>query len=139
MFKIPTSVCFNNMCRFQEAPSWDLGHEHMKRSLDYLGKLAWNCSCIWDYILGLHIFIWNALHERDFVLTRHGVWEHVAKVCRNRPYVSIRKAMTTNLRWLDGRPFIFLQLVRSIILSYSKWYWKRACKSDHLHEDLVFF
>ena len=33
-------------------------------------------------------------------------------VCRNDPYVTTRKTMITNLCWLNGLLFIFLQLVQ---------------------------
>ena len=56
------------------------------------------------------------LHVRNFMVTHHGVWEQVAKVCGNRPYVTTSKSMITNLQWLDGRLFIFHRLVSFLLL-----------------------
>ena len=86
-------------------------HGHMNKSLNCLQILAGNGSCIWDHMVVLHLVIWNALHVRIFMLTHCGVHEHVVKVCKSRPYVTTRNTLITNMRWLDGKTFIFFQLV----------------------------
>lgn len=100
-------------------------HGHMNKTLNRLQILARYGSCIWDHMVVLHLVIWNALYVRIFMLTHRGVHEHVVKVCKSRPYVTTRNTLITNMRWLDGKTFIFFQLVWFYYLSCSKYYRKR--------------
>ena len=54
----------------------------MKRSLDHLEKLA--CMAHANETTRLaYTWLWIAPHVRNLALTHCGVWEQVAKVCRN--------------------------------------------------------
>ena len=118
--------------KFKNWHPQELWQCHLEGNLDHLGKLARNGSCIWDYVVGLHMIIWNALHVRNFVFTHHGVWKQVAKVWRNSPYLTTMKAiMIINPQWLEKRVFIFLQVVWFLLLvmyvqvvvdSLNKWF-----------------
>ena len=60
----------------------ELVHGHMKRSLNHLGNLAGNDSCIWEpYVGPIHGYMKHSVSE-EFILAHHGVWEHISKECK---------------------------------------------------------
>lgn len=75
----------------------ELVHGHMKGNLDHLGNLAGNDSCIQEPHGGpTHGYPKHSVCE-EFMLTHHGVWEHISKVCKSCPYVTTNKTMITNM------------------------------------------